>query len=341
MAEKNKTEKSIMLSAIQPTSVPHLGNYLGAIRNWVNMQNNYQCYFFAVDLHALTVPRDPLDLRMRTYEVIAYYLASGLDPEQAVIFCQSHVPEHAELAWILNCFTYMGELSRMTQFKDKSQKQGTNIGAGLFNYPVLMAADILLYKPRYIPVGHDQKQHVELARDLAERMNNRFSKEIFVIPEPIIGESSARVMDLQDPISKMSKSSVHPKGVLFLNDSDKDIAKKIKSAVTDSGSEIVYSDEKKGLKNLIEINATLSGKTPDQVVLEYSGKMYGHLKMDTAELAVSVIGPIRDTAQKLMEDLAYLNSLLQKGAQKAQEKASQTLTEVYESVGLLPKPRFK
>lgn len=331
-------DQEIVLSAIKPTSIPHLGNYLGAISHWVRMQQNRLCYFFIVDLHALTVPQDPLSLKQRTYQALAFYLACGLDPKKSTIFCQSHVAEHAELAWILNCFTYTGELSRMTQYKEKSQKMdSSSIGAGLFNYPVLMAADILLYKPHKIPVGDDQKQHVELTRNIAERFNNRFQKPVFVVPEPVIPETAHRIMDLQDPTSKMSKSTDNPKGIIYLSDSDQEITKKIKSAVTDSGSEIVYDDEKKGLKNLIEIHSALSNQTPEQVVTAFAGKMYGHLKVATAELAASVLGPVRNEAERLLEDRSYLDQLLRQGAQKASEKAAQTLKEVYDCLGLIAK----
>ena len=329
------TAKPIVLSAIQPTSVPTLGNYLGAIRNWVEMQRDHFCYFFAVDLHALTTSQDPARLRELTLEIIAYNIASGLDPEQSVLFCQSHVPEHAELAWILNCFSYMGELNRMTQFKEKGQKQGSNIPVGLFTYPVLMAADILLYQTQKVPVGNDQKQHVELARNLAERFNNRFERPVFQIPEVAFGSVGTRVMDLQEPTNKMSKSASSPKGTVYLNDTDKQIAKKIKSAVTDSGSTISYDDEKKGLKNLIEIHCALSGKTPEEVVRSFEGKLYGHLKVETADLAIEKLGPIRDEANRLLQDKGQLLSILKTGAEKARGVAQETLTQVHDCVGLV------
>lgn len=325
----------IMLSAIQPTNVPHLGNYLGALRNWVHLYEQYTCYFFVVDLHSITVAQDPKVLRESIYQVLAYYIASGLDPEKVTLFCQSHVPQHSQLSWMLTCFTYMGELNRMTQFKDKSQKQGQNIGAGLFTYPCLMAADILLYGTHFVPVGEDQKQHVELARNLAIRVNNRFESDLFVVPEPVISQNAARIMDLQSPTQKMSKSAQNPKGTIFMDESDKQIAKKIKSAQTDSGDVIEYTPEKPGIRNLLEIHKALSGQSIDSLVESYSGKLYGHLKVDVADLCVATLGPIRDEALRLLQDKAYLHQVMERGAEAARAVAQRKLDQVLEVMGFV------
>jgi len=331
--------KKVMLSAIQPSNRLTLGNYIGALRNWVRLQADHDCIFFAVDLHAITVRQDPKELREQTYRAIATYLAAGIDPDQATLFIQSHVPEHAELAWVLNCFTYMGELGRMTQFKDKSSKQGANIPAGLFNYPVLMAADILLYGTHLVPIGHDQKQHVELTRDLAIRMNNVYGKDLFQIPEPTIPSVGARIMSLTDPTSKMSKSDPDTNSAIYLTDSDTDITKKLKRAVTDSGSEITFDDSKPGVKNLLSIQSALTGRTPEELVAAYVGKQYGHLKMDTAQIVVETLSPIRKRADDLMQDPAHLGAILKKGAENARIRAQKTLRVVYERLGFVPCPR--
>lgn len=327
--------KKVMLSAMQPTNRLTLGNYLGALRNWAAMQADYECLFFAVDLHSITLRQEPKELREATYRLIATYVAGGVDPEHALLFVQSHVPEHAELGWVLTCFTYEGELNRMTQYKDKSSKQGENIPAGLFMYPTLMAADILLYGTHLVPVGADQKQHLELTRDLAIRLNNLYGKDLFVVPEPYIPPIGARIMSLQDPTAKMSKSDPDPHATIFLDDSDDTIMKKVKRAVTDSGSEITYEDSKPGVKNLIGIQAALTGKHPDVIVGEYAGKMYGHLKVGTGELLCEKIGPIRDRVAELMADRAYLDGLLRAGAEKARARAQATLGKVYERVGFV------
>lgn len=332
----NDTKKTI-LSGIQPSSNLHLGNYLGAVKNWLNLQDQYHCYFMMVDLHAITSSQNPEQLRESSYMGIAAYLAAGIDPLKSYLFIQSHVPAHAELAWVLTCFTYMGELNRMTQFKDKSQKQGQNIPAGLFVYPVLMAADILLYQPHLVPVGDDQKQHIEITRNLAERLNQRYQKELFRIPAPLIAEQGARIMDLQNPQVKMSKSAENPKGVIFVSDSDKQISQKIKSAVTDSGSEFAgYDSASLGMKNLLDIYASLSNQSAEQVAAHFTGKMYGHIKTETADLVVSMIAPIRNKMLQLMDDKAYLDTLLEEGAQKAKSRAEATLTKVYDALGFLP-----
>lgn len=292
-----------------------------------------------VDLHALTSHQDPNMLRESSYAGIASYVAAGLNPDQIALFMQSHVTAHAELSWILTCYSYMGELNRMTQFKDKSKKQGQNIPVGLYSYPCLMAADILLYQPHIVPVGDDQKQHIELTRNLAERFNNRYECDVFRIPEPYIPSEGARVMDLQNPLSKMSKSSENEKGVLFLLDTDKKIRKKINSSVTDSGSELkAYEDSSPGIKNLIDINAAMSERSHADVVQEYSGKMYGHLKSGTADIVIEKLAPIREKTNELLEDKNYLDNLLKIGAEKAHNQAMKTLNKVKDLVGLINKP---
>jgi tryptophanyl-tRNA synthetase len=325
-----------MLSAIQPTNPMTLGNFVGAMRNWTSLQANYDSLFFAVDQHAITLRQDPATLRQHTYRLMATFVAGGLDPEQCTLFVQSHVPEHTELAWILTCHAYMGELNRMTQFKDKSAKQGENIPAGLFVYPVLMAADILLYQTDIVPVGDDQKQHVELTRDIAERMNRVYDTELFKIPAPWNPKYGSRVMSLQEPTKKMSKSDTDPKATIFLTDDNAVISKKFKSAVTDSGSEIVYDDAKPGIKNLIQIQCAFSGETAEQVVQRYVGKMYGHLKVETADLVIATIGPIRDEANRLMGDVAELDRILRRGAEKARQRAATTLAKVRQAIGFVP-----
>lgn len=325
-----------MLSAIQPTNDPTIGTYIGALRNWVQLQKEYDCIFFAVDMHTITIRQDPETLRELTYRSVATFLAAGIDPEHTTLFIQSHVPEHAELAWVLGCFTYMGELNRMTQFKDKSAKIGQNLSGGVFYYPVLMAADILLYQTNLVPVGEDQKQHVELTRDIAIRMNNLYSPDLFTVPEPYIPKVGARIMSLQDPTSKMSKSDPDPNSSVFLTDTDDQILKKVKRAVTDSGSEITFEDQKPGVKSLLTIQSALTGKTPEELVASYAGRQYGHLKGDTAEILIQTISPIRNRIEELMKDRLYLASLFKTGAERASERARITLEEVYKKVGFIP-----
>jgi tryptophanyl-tRNA synthetase len=327
--------KPVMLSAVQPSNRLTIGNYLGALKNWVTHQDDYECWFFAVNLHAITVRQDPIELREQTYRAIATYIAAGIRPEHATLFVQSQVPEHAELAWILNCYSYMGELGRMTQFKDKSQKTGENIPVGLFTYPVLMAADILLYDTDLVPVGADQKQHIELTRDIALRMNHLYGEDLFRVPQPMIPKVGARIMSLQDPLAKMSKSDPDPHASVFLSDSDDQIRKKIKRAVTDSGSEISDDDSKPGVKNLLAIQSAITGKPIPEIVATYQGKMYGHLKVDTAELAVQAIAPLRDEAERLYQDRSALDEVLRKGAGRARERAQRTLSRCYDRLGLL------
>jgi len=288
-----------------------------------------------VDLHSITLRHNPKELSENTYTAIACYLASGLDPEKCTLFIQSQIPEHTQLSWVLNCHTYMGELNRMTQYKDKSAKEGANIPSGLFTYPILMAADILLYHAHFVPVGQDQKQHIELTRNIAERMNNLYQKKLFTIPEPMIPPIGAKIMDLQNPLQKMSKSEESDLGTIFLLDSDKEIEKKFKKAVTDSGNEIQYSDNQPGVKNLLSIQAAITGKTPEKLVESYQGKQYGHLKIETAELVIGELRPLREDVQRLLRDKGELQKILSKGAEKAQEIAQKTIQNVYETIGFI------
>lgn len=333
--DEKSNDKKTMLSAITPSNNPTLGNYIGAIKNWVELQHQYDCLFIVADLHAITVKQDPKELRARTYSGIANYIAAGLDPEQVTLFVQSHVPAHAELAWALTCFTNMGELSRMTQFKDKGAKQGTAIPVGLFSYPVLMAADILLYQTHLVPVGEDQKQHVELTRDIAGRMNGLFGEDLFRMPEPYIPKIGARIMSLQNPLSKMAKSDSDPNGPIFLQDSNDVILKKLKRAVTDSGTEITDEESKPGVRNLLTIQSALTGKPIAEIVESYKGKMYGHLKVETAEIIIQTVGPIREKTNVILSDLGALDKLLRRGAEQARERAAGTLARVYERVGFI------
>lgn len=324
----------VMLSAMQPSNRLTLGNYLGALRNWTALQSQYECLFFAVDMHAITVRQDPERLREETFRVIATYIAGGIDPQRATLFVQSHVPEHAELAWMLSCSASFGELRRMTQFRDKSEKQ-ESVSVGLFTYPVLMAADILLYRTNLVPVGNDQKQHLELARNLAERFNNAYHSEAFVVPEPYIPKIAARVMSLRDPSSKMSKSDPDPNSAIYLDDTDKQMRKKIRSAVTDSGDTVSYEESKPGVRNLIEIQAALSGRKPEEIVASYEGKQYGHLKVDTGDMVAETLGPIRDEIDRIMADRGELERIIARGAQRARQRAAVTLQAVFESVGFV------
>lgn len=332
---KNNENKKVLLSGVAPTNRITLGNYLGALKNWVRLQDQYQCYFIAVDMHAITVRQDAAELRENTWFALAAYVASGIDPRRCHLFVQSQVPQHAELAWILNCYTYMGELGRMTQYKDKSAKEGANIGVGLFAYPALMAADILLYQADLVPVGQDQKQHIELTRDVAMRMNHLYGEDLFKIPEPYIPPVGARIKDLQNPQQKMSKSSSGEMGGVYLTDSPKDIEKKFKRAMTDSGTEISYSDDKPGVKNLLEIQSVISGKSIDDLVAGYQGKMYGHLKVDTAEIVIEELRPVQTRIQELLADRGELMRMMQQGALEAREVAGDTLRKVYDRVGFI------
>lgn len=333
-----QSSRKTILSGIQPSNVLHLGNYLGAVRNWLSLQDDYHCYFMMVDLHAITVAQDPKDLRDASYMGLAMYLAAGLDPEKSILFLQSHVPAHSQLAWMLICSSYMGELNRMTQFKDKSKKQDQNIPVGLYVYPSLMAADILMYQADFIPVGDDQRQHIELTRNLAERINNRYDSKIFTMPHPMISENGCRIMDLQEPTNKMSKSAENQKGVVYLNDTDKQITKKFKSAVTDSGSEVLeYEQSSPGIKNLIDIISALTNKTHVEINQEFIGKQYGHLKIAAAEIVVETLSPIREKTTELLKDKSYLDKILAQGAMKANETAKATLKTVQDAFGFVPR----
>ena len=326
--------KKIMVSAIQPTNRLTIGNYLGAIKNWVQLQHQYECYFFAVDLHAITVKQDPKELSENTFFALATYLAAGIDLQDAVIFPQSLVRQHAELAWVLNCYGYMGELSRMTQFKDKSAKAGESISVGLFTYPVLLASDILLYQAELVPIGSDQKQHLELARDLAIRFNNLYGP-IFKVPEPFIAKIGAKIMDLQDPTMKMSKSASSELGAVYLNDAPKDIERKLKRAVTDSGTDIVYSEDKPGIRNLIDIQAAITGRGVLEIQAGYAGKMYGHLKIDTAQIVIDELRPIQEKTKEYLGDRGELARILRLGVDRASAAAEVTLRKVYDAVGFV------
>ena len=322
-----------MLSGIQPSGDLHLGNYLGAIKNWADRVNDYECFYFMADLHTITVRQDPAELRKRSLNQLAQYIACGLDPEKNVLFLQSHVPAHAQLAWVLNCYTMFGELSRMTQFKDKSAKYSDNINAGLFTYPVLMAADILLYQPDYVPVGEDQKQHVELCRDIAGRFNGVYG-DVFKVPEPLIVKTGARIYGLTTPEAKMSKSV--PDGCVFLMDSPDDIRRKFKRAVTDSDREnCVRYDRatKPGVANLMDIYSKLTGKSIAEIEAEFAGQGYGVFKPAVGEVVVEALRPIREEATRLIADKAYLDSVYRAGAEKAAYVANKTLRKVYKKVG--------
>ncbi len=327
-----------ILSGMQPSAGSlHLGNYLGALVHWVRLQDTYDAVFFIPDLHAITVPQDPQELAQRTRLTAAQYIAGGVDPDRATLFVQSHVPEHAQLAWVLNCFTGFGEASRMTQFKDKASKQGTDTASvGLFTYPILQAADILLYQPDGVPVGEDQRQHVELSRDLAQRFNTRYGRT-FTLPQPFIQKESAKIYDLQNPTAKMSKSGPSPAGLVNLLDDPKTTAKRIRSAVTDTGTEIRFDPaEKPGVSNLLTIYSALSGRSIADLEADYEGRMYGHLKVDLADVVVEALAPVRNRAEELLSDPAELDRLLAKGAAKARDLAAPTLADVYARVGFLP-----
>lgn len=326
-----------VLSGIQTTGGMTIGNYIGAINQWLALQENHDCFFMLADLHAITVRQDPETLRERTLDGVALYTACGIDPERSGLFVQSQVIEHAQLAWVLNCYAQMGELNRMTQFKDKSSKNQNNINVGLFSYPVLQAADILLYQADKVPVGDDQKQHLELTRDIATRFNNIYG-DVFKVPEPFIPEFGARVMSLQDPTKKMSKSDENPNGYIMLLDEPKKIEKKLKRAVTDSDEQArIYFDtvEKPGVSNLLTLLSVATGKSIEQLVPEYEDKMYGHLKKDTAEAVVAMVEPIQARFNEIRQDRAELDRIMKLGADKASERAAKTLAAVYKAVGFV------
>ena len=336
--DNNTPAKKTMLSGIQPSGDLHLGNYLGAVKNWAALADEFECYYFMADLHSITVRQNPAELRRRSVNQLAQYIACGLDPEKNILFLQSHVHEHAELGWILNCYTMFGELSRMTQFKDKCAKNADNINGGLFTYPALMAADILLYQADYVPVGEDQKQHCELTRDIAIRFNNLYG-ETFKVPEPYIPRVGARIMSLGTPTSKMSKSD--PQGCVFLMDSPDEISRKFKRAVTDSDSEncVRYApQEKPGVANLMSIYSSVTGRSFEEIEREFEGQGYGKLKPAVGDAVIETLRPIRENAERMIADKSYLQQVYTEGAQKASYVARKTLRKVYKRVGFVEKP---
>jgi tryptophanyl-tRNA synthetase len=329
--------KPIVFSGAQPSGELSLGNYLGALKNWVSLQNEYDCVYCIVNQHAITVRQDPNKLRKATLDTLALYLACGIDPQKSTIFVQSHVPAHAELGWALNCYTYFGELSRMTQFKDKSSRHAENINAGLFDYPVLMAADILLYQANLVPVGDDQKQHLELSRDIAMRFNALYG-DIFTVPEPFIAKVGARVMSLQDPTKKMSKSDENRNNVIGLLENPKDVEKKIKRAMTDSDEPPVVRYDlknKAGVSNLLDILTGITGKPIAELEKEFEGKMYGYLKTEVATQVIDMLTGLQAKYHQFRDDENYLLSIMQEGAQKARAKAEPTLKKVYNAIGFV------
>jgi tryptophanyl-tRNA synthetase len=329
-------DRKVVFSGVQPSGQLTIGNYIGALRNFGELQDEFDCFYCIVDLHAITVPQVPKDLRRRTLEVLSLYLACGLDPEKSALFVQSHVPAHSELSWVLNTITYMGQLNRMTQFKEKSRKSDENLNAGLFTYPVLMAADILLYQTDLVPVGEDQKQHLELARDLAIRFNNKYS-ETFKVPEPFIKEFGARIMSLQDPMSKMSKSDSDENAFILILDDKDAIRRKVKRAVTDSLGIVQYTDEQPGLKNLLNIYSVFSSEDIDTIVKRYEGLGYGKFKEDLAEVVINGLAPIQQKYNELINNKDYLEKIYKEGAEKAEYHARKTLSKVYKKVGLIPR----
>ncbi len=325
-------DKKVLFSGMQATGNLTLGNYLGALKNWVTLSDEYECFYSVVDMHSITVRQDPATLRKRARALLTLYIAAGLDPEKNCIYYQSHVSGHAELSWILNCFTYMGELNRMTQFKDKAAKHADNINAGLFTYPVLMAADILLFQSDVVPVGIDQMQHLEITRDIAQRFNGIYG-DVFTIPEPYIGKVGAKIMSLQDPTKKMSKSDENPNGSIYLMDDPDTIIRKCKRAVTDSEAQILYRDEQPGVKNLIDIYRACTNKSVEEVLKEFDGKGYGEFKMAVGESVVSVLKPLQDEVARLEKDKAYIDSVIKNNAEKANYYAMKTLRKVQKKIG--------
>ncbi|EET61026.1 tryptophan--tRNA ligase [Marvinbryantia formatexigens DSM 14469] len=325
-------DKKVLFSGMQATGNLTLGNYLGALKNWVKLSDEYECFYCVVDEHSITVRQDPATLRKRARALLTLYIAAGLDPEKNCIYYQSHVSAHAELAWILNCYTYMGELNRMTQFKDKAAKHADNINAGLFTYPVLMAADILLFQADVVPVGIDQKQHLEITRDIAQRFNSIYG-DTFTIPEPYIGKAGAKIMSLQNPEKKMSKSDENPNGSIYLMDDTDTIIRKCKRAVTDSEGCVRYRDEQPGVKNLIDIYCACTGKLPSDVEREFDGKGYGELKMAVGEAVAAQLAPLQSEVARLEKDKAYIDGVIKNNAEKAAYFANKTLRKVQRKVG--------
>ncbi len=330
--ETTNTKKDAVLSGIQPTSVLTIGNYFGALKNYVAMQDKFDAYYMVANLHAQTVRMDPTELRRRSVETFALFLACGIDPKGSTVFVQSHVPEHTQLTWALMCNAYTGELSRMTQFKEKSAKNGDNINAGLFTYPVLMAADILIYQAKYVPVGADQKQHVELTRDIAIRFNNAYG-ETFVVPEPYIPKIGARIMSLQEPEKKMSKSDSNPNAYIRILDEPDDIVRKLKRAVTDSEGEVTGSPDRAGVYNLLSIYSACTDGTIEEAVSRFAGKGYGELKSGVAEAVVETLKPVQTEYARLLADKAYLTEMMRVGAERASQTARKTVRKVYHKMG--------
>ncbi|MEG0894340.1 MAG: tryptophan--tRNA ligase, partial [Oscillospiraceae bacterium] len=327
-------DKKIVFSGIQPTGVPTLGNYIGAIRNWGKLQEEYNCIFCVVDMHAITVRQDPAKLRKQTLDMYALLLACGIDPQKSILFIQSHVKEHAQLNWVLSCYSQFGELSRMTQFKDKSVKNADNINAGLFTYPTLMAADILLYKTDLVPVGVDQRQHLELARDIAIRFNGVHG-DTFVVPEGYIPQVGAKVMSLADPTKKMSKSDENVNGYISILDDEATIVRKFKRAVTDSGSIVEYAEGKDGINNLIDIYSIFTGKTRDEIKQEFEGKGYGCFKEQVGVTVANALKPIRERFNEIRNDKEFLEKCYKEGAERASKLACRTMSKVYKKVGFV------
>lgn len=331
-------EKKVLFSGMQATGNLTLGNYLGALKNWVDLSDQYECFYSVVDLHSITVRQNPAEFRQKAKNLLALYIAAGLDPTKNCIYYQSHVSGHAELSWILSCFTYMGELNRMTQFKDKSAKHADNINAGLYTYPVLMAADILLYQTNVVPVGKDQLQHLELTRDIAQRFNSIYG-DVFQIPEPYIGKSGAKIMSLQDPLKKMSKSDENPNASIYLTDDKDTIIRKFKRAVTDSEANICYREEQPGVSNLLEIYSACTGKSIDESVAEFAGKGYGDFKIAVGETVADMLAPLQSRHADILNDKAYLDGIVKENAEKAQYFANKTLRKVQKKVGFNEKIR--
>lgn len=332
MENANEQRKKTILSCIQPSGIPTLGNYLGALKNWPPLANEFDGAFAVADLHAITVRQDPAKLRKQTQEVLALLLAIGLDPEKSIIFVQSQVPAHSQLAWLLNCYTQFGEMSRMTQFKDKSAAHADNVNVGLFSYPVLMAADILLYQADLVPVGEDQRQHLEIARDIANRFNGIYG-DVFTIPDAYIGKNGARVMSLQNPQKKMSKSDPNPKGYISIFDAPEVIMKKFKSAVTDSEAKVRFAEGKDGINNLMSIYSCCTGKNMDEIEREFDGKGYGDFKVQVGEAVIEQLRPVKENYDRYIADKAYLKQVADQGAEKAERIANRTLSKAMKKIG--------
>ena len=324
--------KKISFSGMQATGTLQLGNYLGALKNWLDLEDEYECFYCVVDLHSITVRQNPAELRKKARNVLTLYIAAGLDPEKNCIYYQSHVPAHAELSWILNCFTYMGELNRMTQYKDKAAKHSENINAGLFTYPVLMAADILLFQSDIVPVGSDQKQHLEITRDIAERFNGIYG-DVFTVPEGYFGKAGARIMSLQEPSKKMSKSDENPNASIYLTDDRDTIIRKFKRAVTDSDNEIRYADDKPGISNLIDIYGAVTGKSIEEIEKEFVGSGYGDFKLAVGESVADMLDPVLKRYNELSMDKAYINNVIKSNGEKANYYANKTLRKVQKKIG--------